>query len=55
MTPKDIILIGKRMRDAQREWPDHPRQVSIVAAALEREFDDAVQQYLRSVREAAAS
>jgi hypothetical protein len=42
MTPLEVALIAKKMREAQKQWPSHPQQVSIVAAALEKEFDDAV-------------
>ena len=42
MTPLEVVLIGKKMREAQKQWPSHPQQVSIVVAALEKEFDDAM-------------
>ena len=42
MTPLQVALIGKKMREAQKQWPSHPQQVSIVVAALEKEFDDAL-------------
>ncbi len=42
MTPLEVVLIGRKMREAQKQWPSHPQQVSIVVAALEKEFDDAV-------------
>jgi len=42
VTPLEVVLIAKKMREAQKQWLSHPQQVSIVVAALEREFDDAV-------------
>jgi hypothetical protein len=42
MTPLEVALIAKKMREAQKQWPSHPQQVSIVVAALEKEFDDAM-------------
>lgn len=42
MTPLQVALIGKKMREAQKQWPSHLQQVSIVVAALEKEFDDAL-------------
>ena len=42
MTPLEVALIAKKMCEAQKQWPSHPQQVSIVVAALEKEFDDAM-------------
>ena len=46
MTPLQVMLLGKRMRDAQRQWPGHPEQASIEVMALEKQFDEAIQPYL---------
>lgn len=46
-TPIEIIMLAKRMRDAQKRWPSHPQQASIEVMALERELDDAIEPYVQ--------
>lgn len=46
MTPLQVIMLAHRMREAQKAWPSHPQQQNIEVAALEQEFEEAIQPYL---------
>lgn len=45
MTPLQVILLGKRMREAQKANPD-----SLDAEELGRAFDDAIEPYVDYAR-----
>ena len=46
MTTLEILILGHRMRESQKRWPDHPQQASIETMALEKAFDEALEPYL---------
>lgn len=46
MTPLQVILLGKRLREAQKRWPMHPKHGSIEVMELEKQFDAAIEPYV---------
>jgi uncharacterized protein len=54
VSPLEIMVLGHKMRDAQKRWPTHPQQTNIEVMALEKAFDEAIQPYMDYVRHAEA-
>lgn len=53
MTPLEVMVLVKLMRDAQKRWPDHPQQVSIDVLPLERAVDEAIEPYIEHAKQVA--
>lgn len=55
MSPLDVMLLVKEMRDSQKRWPMHPVQGSIETMALEKKVDEALEPYIDYIKQVDAT